>query len=125
MYEACEALFCALADEAQQYTDWLALGGSAQDLQELVDTQVWGSAASSSKDDTDDSVSSAALAAEADDASCVAAWELNMKALKTAAYDLGRLPNEVSDMLAGMRFVGDFAMSHFWLSRGPAQPRRC
>lgn len=28
VYESCEALFCALADEVQKYTDWLALGDS-------------------------------------------------------------------------------------------------
>lgn len=38
--------------------------------------------------------SSGLLSGDADDKG-LAAWELNIKSLKTAAYDLGRLPNEV------------------------------
>lgn len=30
VYESCEALFCALADETQKYNDWLALGDTGR-----------------------------------------------------------------------------------------------
>lgn len=30
VYESCEALFCALADETQKYSDWLALGDTGE-----------------------------------------------------------------------------------------------
>jgi hypothetical protein len=54
----------------------------------MVDQQLWGS-------DGDSGSSGSNLAAGAADDRGIAAWELNMKSLKTAAYDLGRLPNEV------------------------------
>jgi hypothetical protein len=98
VYESCEALFCALADETQKYTDWLALGDTGEDLEELVEQQLWGRSATRAADgdDLDSSTGGGDVASGQEDDKGVAAWELNMKALKTAAYDLGRLPTEVS-----------------------------
>jgi methylase of polypeptide subunit release factors len=76
---------------------------TGEDLEELVEQQLWGDAASASTDQDGDSndggssggVSIGSLAAGAADDKGLAAWDVNMKALKTAAYDLGRLPKEV------------------------------
>lgn len=64
---------------------------AGEDLEDMVEQQLWGS------DDGESSSSSgrSSLATGAADDQGMAAWELNMKALKTAAYDLGRLPNDV------------------------------
>jgi hypothetical protein len=99
VYESCEALFCALADETQKYTDWLALGDTGEDLEELVEQQLWGSSAARAADGDDldsSSTGPGVVTSGQQDDKGMAAWELNMKALKTAAYDLGRLPTEVS-----------------------------
>lgn len=64
----------------------------------MIDKRVWG--CESEHVESADSITgscadnSSMLAGEADDKG-MAAWELNFKAMKTAAYDLGRLPNEV------------------------------
>jgi hypothetical protein len=65
----------------------------------MVDQQLWGS-------DSDSSSSGSNLAAGAADDRGIAAWELNMKSLKTAAYDLRRLPNEVRTHACSMLFSG-------------------
>lgn len=70
-------------------------------MEDLVEQQLWGDAASAgagedgSSDGGSGSGSIGSLAAEAADDQGLDAWDINMKALKTAAYDLGRLPNEV------------------------------
>jgi len=102
VYESCEALFCALADEIQKYSDWLALGEAADDLEGLVEQQLWGSADAEQGGGREHSSMGSA---EADDKG-VAAWELNVKALKTAAYDLGRLPGEVGALLSSPALAG-------------------
>lgn len=99
MYEACEALFCSLADEAQKYTDWLALGDGVEDLDALVEQQLWGTGAAASAVDTGSGCGGSSEgqggSSGSDGGGGLAAWELNMKMLKTAARDLDKLPNEV------------------------------
>ncbi|WIA17572.1 hypothetical protein OEZ85_014399 [Tetradesmus obliquus] len=83
VYESCEALFAALADEAKKYSDWLVLGDVAGELEEHVEAVLCGDSSSSG------SGSSSAAGGDVGD------WELNLRMLKTAAHDLNKLPNEV------------------------------
>lgn len=77
---------------------------TGEDLEDLVEQQLWGDAASASAGEDGSSTDGgggssgsivSSLAARAADDKGLAAWDVNMKALKTVAYDLGRLPNEV------------------------------
>jgi hypothetical protein len=86
VYESCEALFASLADEAKKYSDWLVLGDVAGELEEHVEAVLCGDSSSSSSGG-----GSGSSAAGGD----VGDWELNLRMLKTAAYDLNKLPNEV------------------------------
>lgn len=68
-------------------------------MEDMVEQQLWHDAThadpDSSSSDAGGGSGSSSLAAGAADDRGIAAWELNMKSLKTAAYDLGRLSNEV------------------------------
>lgn len=75
----------------------------------MVEQQLWDTGAPADQDSSSSGSNGInSLVAEAADDKGLAAWELNMKALKTAAYDLGRLPNEVrspEQVLHGCRFA--------------------
>jgi hypothetical protein len=77
--------------------EWLSCAGD--DLEGFVEQQLWGDATNAEPDTNSSAASrsggSTGLAAGAADDKGVATWEVNMRCLKTAAYDLGRLPNEV------------------------------
>lgn len=73
---------------------------AGEDLEDMVEQQLWATSVPADQDGSNDDSSSgrsdiSSLAAGAADDKGLAAWELNMKSLKTAAYDLGRLPSEV------------------------------
>lgn len=88
---------------------------SGEDLEDLVEQQLWGDSASAgagedgSSNDGGSSGSIGSLAAGAADDHGLAAWDVNMKALKTAAYDLGRLPNEVRQTISSGLLLSQLA----------------
>lgn len=98
VFEACEALLAALADsEAHRYcSGWLAaleLGtGDAASLEAALEEALWRGCG---ERNAGTGTGTGAVTADDSDAAGIAAWELNMRALQSAARDLQTLPDEV------------------------------